>query len=458
VDHKNLLTALDKLDRIVKLQGITEIAMQRLNIPLHRHTKTTRRSPRRVVWLFTVSALIFCCLTIIISSILWFQRNTVFIAAPDDTAFALHFTPTKRTWPLVREQLKQFPLVSNRPLSIEDISSFVQGEFALFSTESGEFSLAVRSSKALIPTELLDSYGISYQEVSSNVFLLSSTLTSVGGWVEENNHNYTLPSFSHKTIGELHILLSEEEAISGPIKCNGQETKVYLPKIGLSTHNLESVPASTIAVLSTPFWTNDPQMSLSTSIQHLFSAYEVGLYDEFINSFSNNPGIIILEKTDTLSYLYHSTFPFNEAQLEKLLKLSVALQSPQISYWTLPDGTRIHEVIADPSTIIVEQIPIAGSLINHIPLDTDADIYYANTDKGGFVTNSENLLQNHLNETPLEDSMNVSNALYVDLSAFASIYKNGETQRNWNAFSLLSAQISNVSIEENRYSTIITLQ
>jgi|GEM_PF-1277888 hypothetical protein len=432
--------------------------MQRLNIPLHRHTRTTRRSPRRVVWLSMASFLIVFFLITIISTNAWFQRNTVFAAAPDDTVLALHFTPTKQNWEKIRTTLKQTPLISGRTLSIDEISSFVQGEFALFSTESGEFSLAVRSSERLIPQKLLDSYGISYQEVTPNIFLLSKTLTSVGGWVENTDHNYTLPSFSQYKIGELHMLTSEISSISGPIKADQEGITVYLPKLNLSSHNLDLAPASLFAVLSTPFLTNNTDISLTSSVQNIFSAYEVGLFDDFLASFSKN-GTVMLKYDENLSYLYTSESQTNEQQLEKLLTLSVALQSPKLSYWELPDGTLASEVIADPSSIIIEEVPISGNLINHIPLEADSDIYYASTEQGSFLTNDKDLLDYHLNDIGEETEMReLPNSLYLNLETFSSIYNQGNHYRKESFASYFLQQFKEILIEENRYSTTMRLQ
>jgi hypothetical protein len=433
--------------------------MQRLNIPLHRHTRTTRRSPRRVVWLLIVGAVFLLLFSTFFFTSFWFQRNTVFAAAPNNAVLALHFTPTTQNWPTISRALTHFPLISERSLQITDIIPFVQGEFAVFSTESGNFSLAVRSSKELLPTDLLDSYGISYQEVAPHIYLLSNTITPVGGWVEENDYNYTLPRFGEKKIGEFSFLDSSNTSLSGPIKINGEEIRIILPKLNFSTHSIENAPTSLLGALSMPIWTNTAESTISPSIQYLFSAYNTDLFSEFVSSFSQKPGALLLEYSNKLSYLYFSDEQFNQNQLNQLLKFSVALQNPIISHWSLPDGTIVNEIIADPSSIIVEEIPFAGSTVNHIPLDHDSDIYYANTDKGGFITNNETFLSYYLNGAPDEqESITVPNVLYFDLRQFFLLSSSGEIQRNNQTLIDSFEDFSFISIEEEKYSTTITFK
>src|SRR3989338_4928896 len=184
----------------------------------------------------------------------WLTRNTVFSAAPEGTQTAIQLLLNKKTGPVLQRVLKNTPLISNRGLTLDDISAFTNGELGWFFHADGTRSIAIRSTSNQFPQELLDSQHIVRQEITPTVFLLSEKLQPVSGLKPKSTERSFFPFLENK----LGLYYSTQQEKATEILANEEgisfSLAVKIPSdIGFDpTH----IPENTALILSTPVLSN----------------------------------------------------------------------------------------------------------------------------------------------------------------------------------------------------------
>ena len=144
--------------------------MSHLRIPLSRNPETTRRR-KRVVWLIYAHAGLFILLLGALSYT--YNRDTLYRATPESTNITMHFTPNQTTWPLLLQEFSDIPLVSNRALTLRDVSPYIEGEFTWFFLSNGERAFAMKCDDKHLPTSLFEQQSLVVQNPTSSIYLVS---------------------------------------------------------------------------------------------------------------------------------------------------------------------------------------------------------------------------------------------------------------------------------------------
>ena len=321
-----------------------------------------------------------------------FLHDTVSAAAPEGTVLALRFTPGRSHWDRVEGVLGQIPLISNRPLTTEDIRPFTEGEFAEFVSKDGTRSLAIHSSKDRLPRPMLDSLGITVTQVHSNVFLLSDRPTAVSGL--KMKWALTLPPAPWKRFSRIGTALVSDMAARGVMyeTQNGLEIRFgYLP---LPKTDSLPIPSDLLAVLSTPLLPNTDFSWLIRDIE--VQAGALGAPDaETFAKLLSGPGGVVLTK-DGGFLVVMDAHDFDQTAQKNLLRIAAAMQSPVRTSWILPDQSKTEEILVDPSAVTVEEATVQGTSVLRVHEKNGHSLSSA-TQHGQFaLTNTDALLDEWL--------------------------------------------------------------
>lgn len=366
---------------------------QTLNIPFSRTNKTTRR-PRRVVWQYgaVITVLLFLFTYF---NILWFERNTIFDAAPEDTVHAVQLLITQKTMPIIELSIGSIPLISERDLTVRELAPYIRGELGWFFHKDGSRSIAFHAKRSELPLELLDAKQIVVQEVVPGLFLLSKKLQPIGkfpkrrglaGYIPKINRHigqYAQKDFTHtssisfsKKRGQITITLPKEKTTILP------ETLTYIPN-------------KAYLVLSTPVFTNPEYISgtklpFSSMIDPLLNTSFSEIMDEILKS----KGKIIVSNVEKPSFLISSQIEMDENERTNLLRSILAIKSSEKRIFPLADLTLAHEFIADPDLVSLEERTIEGRSFQH-GISKQGSIFI--TQNGDFIiSDSEELIRDVL--------------------------------------------------------------
>lgn len=381
--------------------------MKNLAIPLGK-SQTTRQ--RRVVsW-----RLALCLMTVMGAAAgagWWFGHDQVSRAAPEGTVGMLRFTPRPATWDLLESLLGDVALISNRPFTARDLRPFVSGEFALFIGEDGHRSLAVRMSKSRLPAALLDTYGVTTQQVSGSVFLLSDRPESVSGikpaWP------FTLPPAPWSGLRRLGVAVfpgSASARIYGmPGMMEWRWKDLGIPKADVR------VTEDIMAFMSTPLLQNDLMAWMAPPLNSM--VVPLGGPDAgTIGKWASAPGLAVLSKSG--GYLLSINMEtFGEQDPKRLLRMAAALQAPSKAPWLLEDGTSATEIRVDPTGFAVETSVRSGHEVFSSVISAELSMYAATLNDSVILTNDASLLDSQIEGKVKEKSDNpcVGNAIFIRL-------------------------------------------
>ncbi len=430
--------------------------MQRLNIPLHRYQQTTRLS-RRVVSLFAVAATIGF-LILMVAATIWYGRDTTSSSAPQDTAVVLHFLPNLLTWDATERVLDKIPLVSNRPLTTDDIQPFARGEFSLFVATDGTRSVAVRAAKADLPTSELDALGIIVQETAPGVILLSDRPMARSGWNPSHIWFGSVHFPWNPRIGSMYV--PGETDLSGAIYATKGQTTIRLPKQHLSVLPWKTVPESTIAVMSTPALPNTNVDGVTNAIDTILSSYQTPSAAFLASHLLSNKGTVILVKNkDFVDYLLTtSSVQFKKESQEKLVQMAAALQIPRIQPLVLPDNSVADEIIVDPSLTTIEETTVAGTIVSRASSREGGYVFSSELDEIVTITNSQALLDFSLGEKKTGvRPLCSSNAAFVDVRSLLDLSKDSMHARSAALLSVLANTYGVIGLDEGYFHTTIHL-
>ncbi|NQV90452.1 hypothetical protein HQ487_03545 [Candidatus Uhrbacteria bacterium] len=424
--------------------------MQRLNIPFSRHTTTTRRN-RRVVWLLIGLLGVFLVLLSRIG-ILWFSRGEILSLAPSNTVLAIQVQITQTTEPFLSNWLSGVPLISNRSIEFSDILPMTKGELALFVTSSGGRSIAIRANKSAINTELLETYSISIQE-SGSFLLLSETLLPISG-TDPLVHRSFFPSVGKRWFGRVVL---PEEGIGGnifsstdklSIEFNTEKKQIkeqqVIPNLGLSIGDLmwgEEIPLTPLTHLIEPF--------VQDGVDKPFFLNTNSLLKVFIQETETGRRTLIVQKEANP----------DSTTIIRDLQLIGAFSKPTISATTLSDGTLYQEIEVHPDLVSVEEISTNLGLSYRVSTENGSAVFASVYEKDLLISDSQELLESYGKDavTVDESSVCLANSDYLNPSFILSETSSNYYNPQHSFFYELFDQISGISLEFNKYSTIVTL-
>jgi len=307
--------------------------MQRLNIPLSRHSRTTRHN-RRVVWILVIFGLIALAVVWRESATL-LNRATIFSAAPDGTVAAIYLQINSDTIPYIDTLLRSVPLVSNRSIELNDVIEETRGDVAIFLTASGQRSLAIRSNPEVLEGLLLEEVGITTQQHGPFV-LLSETLVPVSG-TDISLSKPFFPSISSTWIGGIWV----QEYGQGDIQANNRGIEIAFETQKQETSELVLMNDMIAHALLGEQNRNTPPPS-----------YEV------IFPYFSHIDEVVVGKNGILISLEQGTL--DENTLTSQLQQITALNNPSTLTRTMVDGSSYDELQIDPALVTVEEVSIGG--------------------------------------------------------------------------------------------------
>lgn len=418
--------------------------MQRLNIPLYRHTKTTRHH-RRVVWpLVIVSIVGLFALSQV--GILWFRRGEILSLAPVDTILAIQVQINKATEHDLRNWLKSIPLLSNRSIELEDVLPFTHGELAIFVTSDGTRSIAIRAKETDIPQDLLDGYSISAQQQGQFV-LLSETIQPIRG-VLATDLGFLVPSASSVWLGR--VVLPDVEMTGNLVKTSDRLTLTMKDKKRSQTpiHPLENLSVYLTGVA------NDASIRALEGLLFPFIAEENG---EKAVIFDKNLNVdILIQGTDgsIRTLLIFKDVELSEEAIIKQLQLIGALSRPSTISSTLPDGSLYEEMVVQPDLISVEKIVTNDGFAYRVASFGSGEVIAANR-KGDLLLSTDlDLLETEqVNQQQGETYCGITNNSYIDPEFILSSYKKLSLDPTIAVFKKFMGEFSLISLEFKKYST-----
>lgn len=431
--------------------------VQRLNIPLRRYQHTTRLS-RRVVSLIAFLAG-FGCLAIFAVSAVWYGRDTTSAAAPEGTVAAVHLSLDRFSWNHAKRALHNVPLISNRPITVEDLATFAHGEISLFVDGEGTRSVAVRSSKQDLPTHTFDSLGILAQDMGGGVYLLSDRPLARMDWNPPHVWFGSIHTPLSAHIGSIHIL--GDNPVNGALYASKNEIAVRLPRQHLAKLPWKTVPDGIIAEMSTPALTNTNIDGVSRAMDTILSSYQTPSATSISSQVLTKDGAIVLTNDGTATHfmLISSTDGFARDQQQKVIQTAAALETPRFQAFQLPDNSAAKEIIVDPSYSTIEETTVAGTLVSRVSTNSGGYFFLASNEDAFAVTDSQPLLEFWLkggSTTKAKPSCH-ANAIFLDVDALVAFSSHSLDARSSNVLDLISSEYSAIGVQERLFNTTIHL-
>ena len=364
--------------------------MSRLSIPLSTRLGTRQStSSRRVLWL-----ILFWLFVVIFSfglSKLWFTRDTLTKYAPNDTVVTIHLTPSRLAWTKINEDFGQTPLITGRPLTTKDLSTFKTKELAIFISENNESSIAIRANDKDLPRDLLNSYGITLQKLKNDQWLLSSKLLPFS---TENKNVWNFSSIWPKNLG--FIVLNN---FIGQIKLSSNGYEIKVPKIKSPTNYLPALPENTVAAVSLQ---KNQQLDLSGlfgEIGSLLDPLELVDSNDFNQKIEENGGLVLLassnQEDNKTEFLIESEI--DSLVLSQTLQTIAAFQNPKLTLMDMPDNSIVQEITVSPQEVEFQSQWINGLEAKVVETPT-GNILALESENKNIITSNQDLLENFLNK------------------------------------------------------------
>ncbi len=431
--------------------------MQRLNIPLSRHQKTTRR-PRWVVWI-TVGFLA-CALFLVYYLCLFFLTRPKLIAsAPSGTEFAVRFLYKDSTSDNISQLLNNISLISNRSFTINDLKPVLSGEFVVFVGSDYSRSVAFRTKDPEQLKNTLNSQKINLTKIDKQTVLLSEKLVAIEGFDTPNFFSRNTLKPHKQWIGDIFF---NEGKIHSPIYSSKTKYEVVFPFHNKNNLKERMVPTNTVSFLSLPV----PLGFETKTISSLFSPISSFLNDSFnlfLENLSNNKGFVLISEDDEgVGFIISSEkklFNTTNFDLNNLLKTISALNSPRVVQKILKDGSFAQELISDPDLVSVEQFSLFGDKTLRTQNSGSGEFLGTENDKEFLITNREGLLGafSHPNTDNDFTSLCGSTSLGIDLEKLSAITEQKATFASAALLFPLSDSISKIGLANKKYSTRLFL-
>ncbi len=402
---------------------VIKAKMQRLNIPLSKHRKTTRQS-RRVVWIWALLWLIAFVL-VWRGTALWMSRTSIFSAAPNNTVAAIYLQTNSSTIDHIDRLLSSVPLISNRSLDFEDILNLTSGEFAIFFTSTGQRSVAIRANEKDLDTAFFKNLGVTTQSIG-DYMLLSENLAPIGG-VDTSHMRPFISSVSSIWLGSLWV----DGYGHGNIHIAKNEVEIEFQTEKQLKRNMFLETTSIAHVVMNQSKVEIPEM--------FFDVFPY--YSEISEIIVKTDGVLISLNKGAL----------DEHELIKQIQQISAENNPSTFLRTMSDGTTYTELQIEPSMVTVEEISVFGNRV----FRTNG-LFALLENNQAIISTSESLLESYLQPTKevLEHCAGASIIVSPE-----QIFQNIKIDFYDPRLALLSIfnRFSVITLETNKYSNIITL-
>lgn len=376
----------------------------------------------------------------------WFGRASILALAPSDTSLAIGLRLNDQTAPFLLEWLSGIPLISDRSLELGDLAPFVRGDIAVFVNKDGRLSVAVRANRDGLPSELLNQFAISSQEQGPFV-LLSSTLVPIAGTTTEVGHP-VLPSLKNVWLGRVVL---PQDGLAGNLYLSDEDLTLELKTPRSQAQTVAVVPDAALA-LSGLQWGEGGSPLLG--LTRMLSAFDG---ESLMVGTGWDMGLVVRPSEEGLDVLLSVEAPEATTQdiIEELERIG-ALARPTVSTQTLPDGTKLEEILVQPDLVSVEEISTSLGVSYRVPTRGGASIIAALHDDLALFTNSQGLMESYVADTSqdlsvCEGSSSIDPDFLVDQAT---------TDRLNPQLSLLNAlfdDFSDISFEVKKYSTDVHL-
>ncbi len=429
--------------------------MEKLNIPLSRHNKTTRRS-RRVVWteiiLILIGIFVFFCLTQI-----FFLKPKLQNLVPDGTQMIITINPNPSNIEIIEKLFGNMPLISDRSLTLKDLSPHIHGEMAVYIDAEGNRSIAIKTKPEYARFDLFKSLKIQTKQLNSNTILLSSSLLSVSEIKSDWSLFYLLPSLSGKYIGSLYLV---DQDVPGKIFTKDSQISIKMKKGVSKKPVVKNLPKNTIAYLEFPLAAEANPYDLFASKTGLISELASQNFSELFKEIVESPGMLLLsEKGDSLGFTFFSHKTDEKEAFIAMLKAIASVHQPKQEAFKLNDGTFVTELSADPDLISIEEISFSGTKTQRVSLGSGNQLMLSEANNGFYLSNDESVLRFLIGKKDSNDQLLTvcdKNTFWLSpkkLSDFNSVFSFFSN----NLFSGFLANFNEVGVVTKKYSTKINL-
>ncbi len=428
--------------------------MQRLNIPLSRNSKTTRRT-RWVVWLLVILGC-FVAAGALWASTLWFTRDTIYRAAPEQTVMTVRFFLSGEKGGHVASLLQRTALISNRPLTLSDLAPHINGELALFIKEDGSYSVAYRTNNTPISQTLLDAQAITSQTIGKRIVLLSEA-TEVLKPLPLNAK--FLPGFSwpgHVWIGEL---VNNGESKRSFLFASNEQLTIQLPnKISAKTA-FKTVPENVFAYLSTPLLSNASEKFIESFLPLMQSTLDPTSLSVFKGLLTQEGRVVLSEDARGAGFFLQTKEQDlkNPIHLGSMLQTIAALNDPKNIQITLEDQTTINEIIMSPESVSVKEITLLGSNMNRIRINGTELLAGRMENEQIVLTNREELFRAFKDGSAGGRKMCSGNIMGISLPTLLKMQTEGAIIPNAHPILLFLQGFKEVGVQTSLFSTRIHL-
>jgi hypothetical protein len=421
--------------------------MQRLNIPLSRHKRTTRRS-RWVVWvlmLFVLAGTLFVCNT----GRWWLSRSTAFENTPVGTVAAVQFLVNPNTSTQIERLLGNTPLISNRSITFSDIKEHVNGEFVWFFTEENDRIFTVKGDLFEI-RDAFSGLGLSVDEVSPGAVMLSSSLPALFEGMEGIKPPF-FPSIFSDYLGQISF---PQEHLQSHIYLKDNKISFVLGESEENINNIKSIEGTVLAFSSSD-WLKTQIHEDSTLLNNsLFS--ESSSFSQLFNDFG-----FLLRKADGLNeYIIEGELTQN-IDIGVLLQTLVSTQSPDLIETTMLDGTVQQELRIAPELVSIEKVTSSGMTYLRAKVSEGTYLYALEHSDAVLVSNSESLLSLWINDDAPESEDETNNCsadeLIADVDLLLSEMVFSSNDPHFALLQSLTSSISHVSLENKHGSRMLNL-
>lgn len=421
---------------------------------MSRSSKTTRRT-RWVVWLLVV------CVSSIITiiswgSTLWFTRDTIYQAAPENTVMAIRLFVGGQKGTDVEAFTNHVPLISHRALTFSDLAPYISGEFVLFLKNDGSQSIAIREGNKQLPQKLLDSQSISTQSIGHGIILLSEKEEVLKPL---NISPKIIPGISfpgHRWIGEL---VDSTQPHRSFLYASKDHLDITVPGVHPTGNAFKQIPKDTIAYLSTPILPNTTKDFLDPFLPLMKSVVDSPFLNELANLPENQSQLILTKDSQGVGFFLTAIQRTETHKIDfaQTLRSISALNSPKIQETVLEDGTSIKEIIANPENISVEEVTLLGIQVDRI--QTSDGILLAGYTKNNeiFLTNREELFRAFKGQNKSNTKICGGKNAGIVLKPLVDMQNQHTNSVNNSAILLFAQNFSSIGLRSGLLSTTIRL-
>ena len=412
--------------------------MQHLNIPLSRHTKTTRRN-RQVVWLMA-SALLIGAFIVFRLGTWWFSRGAILSLAPTDTILAIELHLNKKTKPFLTQWLDGIPLISKRELELEDLSPYTHGDLAVFVTKTGERSVALRTSKEELPTDLFIQYGISMQEQGAFI-LLSSSLAPMSGTSAFVRRPF-LPSLGETWLGRA---VFPDIELGGNLFVSADEMTLDLPTSQKTSLESSTIENSSLSLMGLAW---DEDGSSLDGLKRLTT-------NSFFLQQDTQMNVIIRSGEQGLETLIAVSGPeLDSTTIVQELEKIGAFARPTIVTQTLPDGSSLDEIMIQQDLVSVEEVSTSVGLSYRVPVGGGESIIASVHEGSLLFSNNQKLLEDYAKTSESSTSSCSMLTNWLDPSFLLLETQLDHLNPDLALLDRALSEFSAISFEVKKYSTI----